>query len=150
MALLAPVSTPGVLDDPVLTAAVLVTCAITDDRHCMVHFQGWVAARTVTLCQNSAYIGVEAVEVRVHCNANRLSAYDLTDSSVSDEVFLILVGVVESVFSLGIEVLAPALFVPEVSTRIIIPTNNSIFSGELVGIIHPATIAGPVHIVTVH
>ena len=116
----------------------------------MVHFQGRVAARTVTLCQNSAYIGVEAVEVRVHCNANRLSAYDLTDSRVSDEVFLVLVGVVESLFSLGIGVLAPTLPVPKITTWIVIPIDNSIFCCKHIGIIHPTAIACLVHSITVH
>ena len=149
MSLFSPVGSPGVLDNPILLAAALGTRAIADDCHCVIHFHGGVAARAVSLPQYSTDVGVEAIEVGIDRDSDGLSAYDFADSVIGDEVLLDLVGVIEPGF---ISNLIPArvLLVADVAAWVVIPLYNSVFRSPLISIEHPAAVAGPVHIVTVH
>lgn len=64
MAVFAPESAPGVLDQPIVRASFLITLAITDDGHCVVNITSiWVATIAVLVMHDTLAIARKALEV---------------------------------------------------------------------------------------
>jgi len=148
--LIAPEGSPRVLDEPIVALAVgLVTLSVANDGDGMIDISAVrVATVAVILRNNSFAVTLEAAEVGMDGNTNRLLGDNLFHSLIRNHIFLVTLITVEAVNFVA-WIAAKEFPLTHVRSGVVLPSYDTLLGNDFVGISHPAAITSPVNFVTV-
>ncbi len=150
VAVITPVRTPTILDNPVLATLVRVRFAVPHNCNSMVNIVSIrVTAITVMVADDTRAVATKTAKVRVDSCTNRAFSNENSKSIIRDFVFFMRFNIVESLLSLGAWISA-VLLAANIIRRVVIPPDYTVDLRKVPCIGHPAALTSPIYFITIH